>query len=422
MRVGLVCPYSFDVPGGVQAHVADLAEVLLEQGHEVSVLAPVSAPAPDPAGGEPDPLPPWLVSSGGAVPVSYNGSVARVSFGPVVGLRVRRWLTEGGFDVVHLHEPVTPSIALIAMLAAEVPLVATFHTASLRSRALQAALPLVRPGLEKLSARIAVSEDARRRVVEHLGGDAVVVPNGVHVDRYASAPVRQEWRGRPGAPVLLFLGRFEEPRKGFGVLAEALPALRAEHPGLRVLVAGRGDPRAARALAGEHADCLELLGSVSEADKASLLASADLYVAPQTAGESFGIVLVEAMSAGTPVLASALPAFSRVLDGGALGQLVPVGDPAALAAAASSLLGGDERRRRLAGEASRAVRRYDWSVVAHRVLTVYETVLSGVRGGEATLGELGDDPAAGRLLTQWRDATATAQLPAPAVRTGEVPP
>ncbi|TNM64455.1 glycosyltransferase family 4 protein [Streptomyces sp. NP160] len=400
MRVGLVCPYSYDVPGGVQAHVADLAEVLLEQGHEVSVLAPVS----EASGGAEEPLPPWLVSAGGAVPVSYNGSVARVSFGPVVGLRVRRWLAEGAFDVVHLHEPVTPSIALIAMLTAEAPLVATFHTASLRSRALQAALPLVRPGLEKLSARIAVSEDARRRVVEHLGGDAVVVPNGVHVDRYAGAPVREEWRGRPGAPVLLFLGRFEEPRKGFGVLAEALPALRAQHPGLRVLVAGRGDPRAARALAGDHAGCLELLGSVSEADKASLLASADVYVAPQTAGESFGIVLVEAMSAGTAVLASALPAFSRVLDGGALGELAAVGDPAALAAGASRLLGDDERRQRLAAEASRAVRRYDWSVVAHRVLTVYETVLSGVHGDEAALGGPGGDPAAGRLLSQWRDA------------------
>ncbi|PWJ53519.1 Phosphatidylinositol alpha-mannosyltransferase [Quadrisphaera granulorum] len=400
MRVGLVCPYSFDVPGGVQAHVSDLAEVLLEQGHEVSVLAPVS----EPDSASPEPLPPWLVSAGGAVPVSYNGSVARVSFGPVVGLRVRRWLAEGHFDVVHLHEPVTPSIALIAMLTAEAPLVATFHTASLRSRALQAALPLVRPGLEKLSARIAVSEDARRRVVEHLGGDAVVVPNGVSVDRYAAAPVRQEWRGRPGAPVLLFLGRFEEPRKGFGVLAQALPALRAAHPGLRVLVAGRGDPRVAHELAGDHAECLEMLGSVSEADKASLLASADLYVAPQTAGESFGIVLVEAMSAGTPVLASALPAFSRVLDGGTLGELVPVGDPAALAEAAAALLDDDERRRAVAAAASRAVRRYDWSVVAHQVLTVYETVLSGVHGTAAALGEPGGDPAAGRLLAQWRGA------------------
>ncbi|MGQ7297698.1 glycosyltransferase family 4 protein [Quadrisphaera sp. KR29] len=404
MRVGLVCPYSFDVPGGVQAHVADLAEVLLGHGHEVSVLAPVSAP--DPAGGPTPATPPWLVSAGGAVPVSYNGSVARVSFGPVVGLRVRRWLAEGRFDVVHLHEPVTPSIALIAMLTAEAPLVATFHTASLRSRALQAALPLVRPGLEKLSARIAVSEDARRRVVEHLGGDAVVVPNGVHVDRYAAAPVRERWRGRPGAPVLVFLGRFEEPRKGFGVLARALPGLRAAHPGLRVLVAGRGDPRAARELAGEHAGALELLGPVSEADKASLLASADLYVAPQTAGESFGIVLVEAMSAGTPVLASALPAFRRVLDGGALGELVPVDDPEALAAAASALLGDAGRRRALAAAASAAVRRYDWSVVAHRVLTVYETVLSGVPGATAALGGPGDDPAAARLLSQWRGAAA----------------
>ncbi len=399
MRVGLVCPYSFDVPGGVQAHVADLAGVLLADGHDVSVLAPLTA---DAAPGQP--LPPWLVSAGGAVPVAYNGSVARVSFGPVVGLRVRRWLADGDFDVVHLHEPVTPSVALSAMLTAEVPLVATFHTASLRSRALQAALPLVRPGLDKLSARIAVSEDARRRVVEHLGGDAVVVPNGVHVGRYASAVPRPEWRGRPGAPVVAFLGRFEEPRKGFAVLAAALPALRAAHPGLRVLVAGTGEARAARAVAGEHADALELLGAVSEEDKASLLASADAYVAPQTAGESFGIVLVEAMSAGTAVAASDLPAFSRVLDGGALGVLVPPGDPAALARALAALLSDPARRARLAAAASLAVPRYDWSVVGHRVQTVYETVLSGQPARVAAFDPSAPDPAAERLLLQWRGA------------------
>jgi phosphatidyl-myo-inositol alpha-mannosyltransferase len=386
----MVCPYSFDVPGGVQSHVRDLAETLLDAGQQVSVLAP--------AGGA-GPLPPWLEPAGRAVPVPWNGAVARVSFGPVTALRVRRWLAEGAFDVLHLHEPVTPSLSLLALWAATGPVVATFHAASARSLTLHAALPVVLGGLEKVAARIAVSEDARRRVVEHLGGDAVVVPNGVHVGRFAGARPRPAWQGRPGAPTLAFVGRLHEPRKGFAVLAAALPALRAALPGLRVLVAGHGDAEAARRLAGPGAGALEMLGSVEEEDKAALLASVDALVAPQTGGESFGLVLVEAMSAGTPVVASALPAFARVLDGGRLGVLAPVGDPAALAQAVVGLLRDPGRAAALASAASAAVRRYDWSRVGHEVLSVYETV-TGAGTGAATTG--GADPGAHRLLASWR--------------------
>ncbi|SDQ48385.1 glycosyltransferase family 4 protein [Quadrisphaera sp. DSM 44207] len=404
MRIGVVCPYSFDVPGGVQGHVRDLAEHLIARGHDVSVLAPAD---------EETPVPPYVAPAGRAVAVPYNGSVARLTFGPVTALRVRRWLAEGGFDVLHLHEPITPSAALLALWAAEGPLVATFHTSQLRSRALQAASPLVLPSLEKVSARIAVSEDARRTLVEHLGGDAVVIPNGVDVDAFARARPRPSWQGTPAAPTLAFLGRLEEPRKGFAVLAAALPALRAARPGLRLLVAGRGDPEQARALAGEHADALELLGPVSDADKAALLSSVDAYVAPQTAGESFGIVLLEAMSAGTAVVASALPSFGRVLDGGRLGALAPVGDPRGLARAVLELLDDVPRRRALVAAASAAVRRYDWSRVAEEVLAVYETVAgtgagtgtgAGAAAPAARAGAragVREDPLAHRLLSRW---------------------
>ena len=172
MRIGIVCPYSFDVPGGVQFHVRDLAEHFLGQGHHASVLAPAD---------EDTPLPDYVESVGRAVPVRYNGSVARLNFGPLTAARVGRWLEAGDFDVVHIHEPVTPSIALLALWSAEGPVVATFHTSNLRSRAMQAAYPLLRPSLEKINGRIAVSEDARRTVTTHLGGDAVVIPNGVKV-------------------------------------------------------------------------------------------------------------------------------------------------------------------------------------------------------------------------------------------------
>src|SRR5664280_2532540 len=237
MRIGIVSPYSFDVPGGVQLHVRDLAEYLISLGHYVSVLAPAD---------DDTPLPDYVVSTGRAVPVRYNGSVARLSFGPMTAARVGRWVEAGRFDVVHLHEPVTPSVSVLALWAVEGPIVATFHTSNLRSRAMQAAYPLLRPSLEKISARIAVSEDARRTVTTHLGGDAVVIPNGVFVERFASAPRRPDWEGTVERPTIAFLGRMEEPRKGMPVLSQALPHVLREIPGVRVLIPGPGDPGSVR--------------------------------------------------------------------------------------------------------------------------------------------------------------------------------
>ena len=383
MRVGLVCPYSWDVPGGVQFHVRDLAEHLLGLGHEVSVLAPAD---------DETPLPDHVVAAGRAVPVPYNGSVARLTFGPLSAARVRRWLGEGGFDVLHVHEPVTPSLSVLACWAATGPIVGTFHTANLRSKAMVAAYPILYPTLEKVSARIAVSEDARRTLVEHLGGDAVLIPNGVYVDRFASA---QPWpRQRGGAGMLGFLGRIDEPRKGLPVLLEAFATVLAHRPGARLLVAGSGNAEEVRAaLSPRVREAVVFLGRVSDEDKARLLRTVDVYVAPHLGGESFGIVLVEAMAAGAPVLASDLDAFRRVLEGGRAGALFPVGDAGALARAALDLLDDPVRRDRLRGEAARAVRRYDWTRVAQDVLAVYETVTEGA-------GAVGEDLRVGRR-SRW---------------------
>lgn len=392
MRIGLVCPYSFDVPGGVQFHVRDLAEHLIADGHHVSVLAPAD---------DDTPVPPYLEAAGRAVPVKYNGSVARVTFGPVSAARVRRWLAEGEFDVLHIHEPVSPSLSLLALWAATGPIVATFHTANLRSRAMQAAQPLLRPSLEKISARIAVSEDARRTLVEHLGGDAVVIPNGVYVDTFARAEPQPLWEGTPQRPTVAFVGRIDEPRKGLGVLAEAIPAVLDAFAGARFLVLGRGegddvlDALAERGGQAARAS-IELLGPLSDVDKARLLRSVDVYCAPHTGGESFGIVLVEAMSAGAPVVASDLGAFRRVLDDGRLGVLFPVGESDDLARALVDLLADPARRDALSSVASQAVRRYDWSRVAGEVLAVYETVHIGAQ-------RVGDDPRVRGLIARWRE-------------------
>jgi phosphatidylinositol alpha-mannosyltransferase len=360
VNVGLVCPYTWDVPGGVQAHVRDLAVALTDLGHRVGVCAPADDDAD---------LPPWVTSIGRAVPVPYNGSVARLSFGPVSATRVRRWLKQNEFDVLHVHEPFAPSASILALWSAQVPVVATFHASIERSRALLAAKGALQPALEKIRARIAVSPAARRYVVEHLGGTVVLIPNGVHVARFASAPPLPGWPGESGA--VGFLGRIDEPRKGLAVLLSAMEAV----PGARLLVAGPGDPDDVEVPASVR-DRVTFLGLVSEEDKARFFHSIDVYVAPNTGGESFGIVLTEAMAAGAPVVASDLDAFKRVLDDGDAGELFECENPAALAAVLRDLLADPARRRAMAKRASAVVRRYDWPAIADAIVGVYETVVA----------------------------------------------
>jgi len=370
VRIGIVSPYSFDVPGGVQNHIMDLAEALIGLGHQVSVLAPAD---------EDSELPPYVVPAGRAVPLPYNGSVARIAFGPVSTARVRRWLARGKFDVLHVHEPMTLSLSLLAVLSARGPVVATFHTAMTRSRALAAAQGLLQLVSEKITARIAVSEPARKTQVEHLGGGAVEIPNGVAVAKFTHAEPLPGWPGDGGT--LGFLGRFTEPRKGFDLLAKAYATLAAERPGLRLLVAGPGNaddlydqiPAALR-------ERVTFLGLVPEPDKARMLRSVDIYVAPNTGGESFGMILTEAMAAGTAIAASDLDAFRRVLDGGRAGALFPTGDAVALTRALAALLDDPRRRADLAANAAHTVKAFDWPSVARRVLEVYATAIEATDG------------------------------------------
>lgn len=370
MKIGIACPYAWDIPGGVQIHIRDFAEELLRRGYSVSVIAP---------GDDDDDLPPYVTTVGRPVAIPYNGSVARVSFGPRVAARVRRWLVDGDFDVVHVHEPASMSLGMLATWWADVPVVATSHSAQRRSRAMSAAQGILQSAFEKLTAHIAVSEEARRTLVHHIGGDAVLIPNGLYVDRFA-VPPRPQWRSEDGT--LSFLGRLDEQRKGLQVLLEAWPTIHDAFPQARLLVAGRGDiEQIQQGIAPEHRDTVEFLGGVSDEDKAAMLASSDIYVAPHIGGESFGIVLAEAMAAGAPVLASDLEAFRAVLDDGRLGALVPVGDADALARRAIEMLGDPELRERYRQAASVGVRRYDWSNVTDEVLAVYEMAIAVGAGG-----------------------------------------
>jgi phosphatidylinositol alpha-mannosyltransferase len=406
VKIGIACPYTWDVPGGVQAQVRDLSENLIRLGHEVSVLTPVDDP-------DRTEMQPYVVSAGRAVPVPYNGSVARLAFGPLSLTRTRRWLREGEFDVLHVHEPTVPSISMLACFAASGPMVATFHTATARSRAMQVFGTALQPALEKISARIAVSQAARRVVVEHLGGDAVLIPNGIDVATFTGATPLPN---RPPGPTVVFLGRMDEARKGLAVLLEALPELVRRVPDVRLLIAGPGDVEDVReAVPRSLRDRVELLGLVSEADKASVFASGDVYCAPNTHGESFGIVLVEAMATGIPVVGSDLEAFRRVLEDGRAGVLVPVRDAGALATELAALLGDAPRRARLAAVAQQAVLAYDWSAVTRSIVEVYETVAAAVLPtahvevdpdledlAEQLTAKDGTDDDAGRLVTTLR--------------------
>jgi phosphatidylinositol alpha-mannosyltransferase len=363
MRVGLVSPYPWDVPGGVVAHIADLAEALIARGHDVAVMTPVDD--------DDLPLPSYVTRAGRSVPIPYNGSVSRLLIGPVSAARVRRWLHEGDFDVLHVHSPETFSLSLVALGNARGPIVATFHAANPRSRILTILQNPLQIYLEKLAGSIAVSPAARKTVMDHLGANSVVVPNGVHIAKYAGASPLPGWPGDGGA--IGFVGRVDEARKGLAVLFEALPLIRQDHPGVRLLVAGPGS-------VDEMPEGVTMLGRISDARKARLLASVDVFAAPNIGGESFGIVLLEAMAAGAPIVASDLDAFSRVLDDGALGELFRVGDARALAASCSALVGSAERRQELRLAARHAVARYDWSLVSGEVVRVYQSAIAASTG------------------------------------------
>lgn len=368
LRIGLVCPYGWDTPGGVQNHVRDLAEYLISKGHFVSVLAPVI---------NEDAIPDYVTSAGKPISIPYNGAVARILFGPIAFARVKSWISDGEFDLLHLHEPAIPSISLLACWAAEGPLVGTFHAAAKRQKAIFAIGPILEPVIEKLTARIAVSEAARLTLTEHLETDAVVIPNGIYADRYRDGRVRAAWSGN----TLGFIGRFEEPRKGLAILLEALPIIARFAPDVRVLVAGPGDSKEVQ----EQIDPqlrhrFEFLGKISEQDKADFLSSVSLYIAPNTGGESFGIILAEALAAGAAVVASDIPAFDSLLGGGKYGALFSSENSQELAKVVIDLLRDNKKRSEQAARGKEYAQKFDWDVVAEDIFSIYEMALVGSEG------------------------------------------
>lgn len=330
-----MCPYSVTIPGGVQGQVLGLARALRAMGHPTRVLAPADGVPPD-AG---------VTPLGVSVPTAANGSVAPVAPDPSAQLRTIRAIRDEGFDVLHLHEPLAPGPNLTALLVNAVPMIGTFHAAG-DSTSYRYAAPALRWGLRRLRHRVAVSPDAAKLAEGYLGGRYELLHNGIEIERYAEGPVTPT-----EAPTVFFCGR-HEPRKGLAVLLESLQHLPGD---LRVWVGSDGPEteQLQSTYAGDPR--IEWLGRITDEDKMARLRGADVFCAPALMGESFGVVLLEAMAAGTAVVASDLEGYRNVATHDRDALLAPVGDAAGLAAMLRAALGEEDRRTRLvAGGRARA--------------------------------------------------------------------
>jgi phosphatidylinositol alpha-mannosyltransferase len=358
VRIALVCPYAWDRFGGVQSHVRSLAGALRARGHDARVFAPhVAADAVAPEGVE-------LV--GRAVPVPANGSVAALAFGPAVGAAVKRSLAAFEPDVLHLHEPLIPSISLLALRSSEVPAVGTFHAAMEWSFGYGIARGALGPTIRRLAVRTVVSDSARALVSRYFPGPYELTPNGIDVAAFAGAEPRRHATG----PVVLFFSRLEK-RKGLEVLVRAMPHV----PGATLVVAGSGpEEKTVRSLARSLSVDAVWLGRVPDGEVASTYRGADVYCAPALGGESFGIVLVEAMAAGAPVVCSNLAGFRAVAGDAAF--LVAPHAHRRLAAALRQVLEDPGKSETMRAAGREVAARYDWGRLVPRVEELYEGALA----------------------------------------------
>ncbi|HSS59512.1 MAG TPA: lysylphosphatidylglycerol synthase domain-containing protein [Solirubrobacteraceae bacterium] len=384
MRIALVSPYSWSYPGGVTRHIEALAEQFMADGHHVRVLSPYDPPdrlsARMHRGARPEAreLPDWVIPLGRTIGVKSNGAVSNLPHTPYAITTMRRELRAGGFDVIHVHEPVAPVVGYDVLDTTAAPLVGTFHCYSENtiSNGIGNAFGAKRK-LRRLHVRIAVSEAAAWTGRRFYGGSYRVIPNGVDVPPELPAPAH-----RPaGAPLrLAFIGQAVE-RKGLPVLLRAFEALR-DHVGVELIVVG-ADRDEVEPLLLDGDQGVTVLGKVSDAEKVQALASADLLVAPSLGGESFGMVLTEAFAAGTPVVASDIPGYRDVVRDGVDGVLVPRGDATALAETLRDLAVAPERRAGMAVEARTHAHRYAWPTVAGEVLGAYEDAVALPRASTA---------------------------------------
>lgn len=382
MKIAQVSPYDYAYAGGVQEHIRHLSEHFQAMGHQVQILAASSA--------DEDELQDNIIKvSDTIVPVPFSGSIVRISISPGVYWRIKRILEEGQFDIIHLHEPIVPLLPLVVLRHARSVTVGTFHAYRDSHAAYDWGKPAIQPFIDRLDGKIVVSEAARSTVARYFPGEYVVIPNGVEVDRFADATLLPLPEFSDGRPNLLFVGRLEK-RKGFKYLLQAFRFVKAAVPDARLLVVGQYEEEDLEPFVWyvQHHELedVHFLGYVPGDELPRYYRTADICCVPSTGFESFGIVLLEAMASGTPVVASSIPGYREVLTDGREGRLVSAGDVDELASAIIALLNDAELRRQMGRAGQETACHYDWEAMARRVLGYYEVLLAErqrrVRDGE----------------------------------------
>ena len=366
-RIGLVSPYDYAYPGGANDHVHNLAAQFRRQGHYVRVIAPCS---------DTDAVSePGFVPMGRPVPFPSRGSIARISVSVWNRPRIRELLAEERFDIIHLHEPYAGFVTFNVLRESEALNIGTFHAYPGSRLYRLGGTRVTRKYHDKLHGKIAVSPMAAGYINKHYPGTYEIIPNGIHLETFENhvTPIPEMHDGMIN---LLFLGRLEK-RKGLRYALAAFSRLKWNWPNLRLVVVGPGQPDADsyRIISERNLQDVVMVGGVSDEDRVRYYKSADIYCAPATGGESFGVVLLEAMASGTPIVAAANEGYSTVIEHGVDGLLVPPKDDVALAEAIDSLLHDSQLRGRLAANGHRTAERYRWESVAGRVMDYYRSIV-----------------------------------------------
>jgi phosphatidylinositol alpha-mannosyltransferase len=367
MKIGLVSPYDYAYPGGVMAHIFHLSQHLIKAGHEIKIIAPLSSP--------PAILDKGFIRLGRSVPVPTGGSTARISLSVWLEPRIKRLLREESFDVIHLHEPLAPVIPLLILHLSQSVNVGTFHAFHGSSRVYWLSKHMLRRSHDRLDGRIAVSSPALGFVSKHFPGDYRVIPNGIEFNRF-SKPARPLRDFQDGKLNILFVGRLEK-RKGLRYLLGAYGKLKWKHPNTRLIVVGPGnpEPEAYRFIAERNIEDVVLVGGVSYEDLPRYYQAADIFCSPATGKESFGIVLLEAMAAGKPIVATNIEGYASVMSHREEGLLVPPKSEEALEEALNTLLADSALREEMGARGTQKAPHYDWERVTARIIEYYTYLL-----------------------------------------------